>query len=175
MRSLPDIETTTTAHNRITQNLIVVRLQGNDFRPFPVRALKQVSLHHAKSPVLISRIKFTGAPHPQDLPTIPILVGNILKITAPHGVRSTPIDRIAQKRMHVVLPLEVTFFQQIVIPAEIRPVVLILKLRWIVIHDGTVADRPMMGLKMNHRKLLRINYSLQEVKAVHHHVRGIDF
>ena len=76
--------------------------------------------------------------------------------------------------MHVVLSLEVTFFQNIIIPAEVSPIALILKFWGVVIDHRSIPDGAVMGFKMNDRKLLGINRSLGEIKTIHHHMGGID-
>ena len=76
--------------------------------------------------------------------------------------------------MHVVLSLKVTFLHNVVIPAEVGPIALILKFRGVVIDHRSIPDGAVMGFKMNDRKLLGINGSLREIKTIHHHMGGID-
>jgi hypothetical protein len=171
---LSDIETTTSREDGITENLVVIGFKGDGFGALAIRSIEEVSFDQAVSSILVVRVEFSRAPHPEDFSAVPVGIGDIFKIVTPYGVRAGTLDSVPQQRMHVVLSLKITALEHVVVPAEVDPIALLLKSWGVVIDHGSVPDRAVMGFEVNDGKLFGIDGSLREVQAICHDIGGID-
>jgi len=172
--SLADVETASAGEDGVAEDPIVVGFKGNDFGSFPVGAVKEVCLDQGIGPVLVIGVEFSRTPHSEDFPPVARRVGNVLEIVATDGVGVASHNGIAQQGMQVVLSLEVTFLEQIVVALEIDPVVVVIKGFGIEVDDGAVPHGSVKRFEMDDGKPFRIDATLREVQSVDHDVGGVD-
>ena len=174
VRSLPDIEASARADHGVAGQFVVVGFERNDLGPLAIRSLEEIAFDHAPGAVLGLGVEFSRSPHAQNLASVTVVVRDVLEITTADDVAPAVGHRVAEQGLHVVLALEVAALDEVVVTFEEDPVILVLELLRIEIHDGRVFHRRVVREKVNDRGVLGREGSAGEIEAVRHNVRRFD-